>query len=1049
MRIGIGGVKATGTALQSRGVGHALLVHAKGEPDPRAVAFATRLAPDPQHTLAVVDLPFGTLEASAESLARHLTPYGPSLRLVFGRATAQEARRTAQHVAERLDRLVLAADGSVLPTTDGGLFVPSDHGAGWLRYRPGRTPERDSQRFPKPRWEFSTFDRPWTTSSHAVVEPVPSGVWLHNRSTDAFPGGRQWLVDHLPSHQDILTAVLGAPGCPPLPLTDVIRWWDTVLPSARSWVRFLHFGPVALPDTAESLGQHLADTLRQQVVLYAGLPVTPRRGLDSPDVVSVASDGTLGARPFVSELMYFPRTSRSAPPPALFGLRAPVHGVPEITTGVYEYASDAVLEVVQSGLWMRPHAEPADGDAVRRIPATPGYAAILYDRSVPGTEDRMRSLAEDMLWKLDPDTREAFTVAPADEPGVRSGPAEDAYLWSPQDPAASGPQAVVAPARGGHSRPADIAPWTPESAVPEQEAQEHTAAPQDATAGPASALARLNPDDPSHASVVSRTDTTAPAAPAPAPTPQSARTETDAPSTPLPGTESDASEPAVGDEVADVSHAAVATSGTAADQHVTPAPATPLAPGPALTPEPTPAPVPQPDAPRAEPERAPEPPPTGNPLPYVTPDAERQDPVPSGPTPAPAAVSGAKLPDLPVASEPPGAPEPPHSPEPPRVPQAGPGEAAAPPPVAAPVTPAPAAPEPPRPASPSPSPSPSRMIRLESDSPAAAPPRAAEPDPAARPGASAGPAGPSDAGPGPAAGPVAAPRAAAAGVRVQPVPKTSACAVPPERGTSQERDWVRRTFSTQYNAVAGTVSRVMSESPGLRGGSRGEAADALTDLVAVRLYLSGDSAQVDEAVRSAAVGPHVPLARCVAAGLRRLPSYRGAALLRARTTGPERDWYREGRLATEWAFCTAHSAPRPGPEDGTDFLIWSMTARRTALIDPAEPFRVVFLPGTTFKVLRASDGEGPVLIRELSPSEVDGEGKVDVQRVPLDEIALDGLERAVTALRQSGEATTRGKRGGEREDGPLATPPGLIGGARVRRPGADGDVSVSDEGAKL
>ncbi|WP_146214583.1 hypothetical protein [Streptomyces sp. ICBB 8177] len=1037
MRIGLGGVKTAGTALQSRGAGHAVLVHAKGEPDPRAVAFATRLAPDPQHALAVVDLPFGTLEASAEALARHLTPYGPSLRLVFGRATAQEARRTAQHVAERLDRLVLAADGHVLPTADGGLFVPSDHGAGWLRYRPGRTPERDSQRFPKPRWEFSTFDRPWTTSSHAVVEPVPSGVWLHNRSTDAFPGGRQWLVDHLPSHPDILTAVLGAPGCPPLPLTDIIRWWDTVLPSARSWVRFLHFGPVALPDTAESLGQHLADTLRQQVVLYAGLPVTPRRGLDSPDVVSVGCDGTLGARPFVSELMYFPRTSRSAPPPALFGLRAPLYGVPEITTGVYEYASDAVLEVVQSGLWMRPHTEPADGDAVRRIPATPGYAAILYDRSVPGTEERMRSLAEDMLWKLDPDTREGFTVAPADEPGVRSGPAEDAYLWSPQDPAASGPQAVVAPARGVHSRPADIAPWTPESAVPE--AQEHTAAPRETQGGPASALASLNPDDPSYASVVSRPDAAAPAAPAPAP--QSARTETDVPSTPLPSTEYTAPEAGGGDGVADEGRTAVATSGTTAERQATPPPATGAAPAPA------PAPVPQRDAPPAGPERAPEQPPTGEPLPYVTPGAGRQDPAASDRTPEPSALPGPELPSLPVASGPPGAPEPPRGPEPPRDPDAlaAPKAPEASPPPDAVAQAAPAVREPARPAAPSPA----RMIRLESDSPAAAPTRAVEPDPGPGPGAPAGPAGPSPARPVPAEGPAAAPRAAAAGVRVQPVPKTSACAVPPERGTGQERDWVRRTFSAQYNAVAGTVSRVMSESPGLRGGSRSEAADALTDLVAVRLYLSGDSAQVDEAVRSASVGPHVPLARCVAAGLRRLPSYRGAALLRARTTAAERDWYREGRLATEWAFCTAHSAPRPGPPDGTDFLIWSMTARRTALIDPADPFRIVFLPGTTFKVLRASDGEGPVLMRELSPSEMDGEGRVDVRRVPLDEIALDGLERAVSALRRSEDTAARGKRGERREEGPLATPPGLIGGARVRRPGADGGVSVSDEGAKL
>ncbi|MGW2857966.1 hypothetical protein ACWDAZ_41400 [Streptomyces sp. NPDC001215] len=145
MRIRLGAVRAAGTALQCRAVGHALLIHPKGEPDPQAAAFAAGLAPDPQHTVAVVDLPFGTLEDSADAVARLLAHRGHSLRLVFGRATPQESQRTAQRIADRLDRLVLAPDGEVLPTDGGGLFVPSEHGAGWLRFRPGRAAERDSR----------------------------------------------------------------------------------------------------------------------------------------------------------------------------------------------------------------------------------------------------------------------------------------------------------------------------------------------------------------------------------------------------------------------------------------------------------------------------------------------------------------------------------------------------------------------------------------------------------------------------------------------------------------------------------------------------------------------------------------------------------------------------------------------------------------------------------------------------------------------------------------------------------------------------------------
>ncbi|MEV6024714.1 hypothetical protein [Streptomyces sp. NPDC052036] len=1130
MRIRLGAVRAAGAALQCRAVGHALLIHPKGEPDPQAAAFAAGLAPDPQHTVAVVDLPFGALEDSADAVARLLAHRGHSLRLVFGRATPQESQRAAQRIADRLDRLVLAPDGEVLPTDGGGLFIPSEHGAGWLRFRPGRAAERDSRRFPKPRWEFSAFDRPWATSGHGLVEPVPSGVWVRSPHLPDSPESGQRLVDRLPSHPEILTVVLGSPGGPPVTLSDVARLWDTVLPSVRSWVRFLHLGPVALPEGADALGQELADTLGQQVVLYTGVPVKARVGLDSPEVASLRPDGTLGHRPFVSELMYFPRTGDIPAPPALFGLRRPLVEVPEISAGVYEYAHDAVLEVVQSGLWMRPPVEPAGSDAVRRIPAAPGYAAILYDRSTPGAEERMRALAEDMLWKLDPDRREGFTVVPADEPGVAAGVPDDAYLWSPQDPAAYGPQTVAAPLTR-QRRPADVAPWAPAAVARSQDGGERAAVPT-GVPGPTSALNQLDPDE----SPAVRVDTSnnAASALAPASTPQAARTESDVPSAALPRRESDAGRSAAENAGAagEAPHVATVSS---EDGSI--------------------APVRRPDAPHdgpgiphGGPNAAPEPQPTGEqlPVPPTAPDAAR-GPVPTTRVPAPVPAPNGpvtpgrpKLPDLPTVSEPtptgeprvsveppwtdprpadahdradtdtsgerrtPDFPPEPPAPAPEPGPESGPasvpantpdsapdaeqgspqapdardtqarqappsapeGAAVAPPqapeaPQTQPHTQAPSAPrasEASAPAAAEPAtravPSPAQMVRLESDSPAAAPAKPTGPGPAPVPDGSDGPVTPSVApagsdAPGSAATPAAP--AAAAGVRVQPVPKGSACAVLPERGTSKERDWVRRTFSTQYNAAAGTVSRVMSESPGLRGGSRGEAGDALTDLVAVRLYLSGESRQVDEAVRSAQVGPHIPLARCVAAGLRRLPSYRGAAMLRAPATAMEREWYREGRLTTEWAFCTAYAAPHPGPENGTDFLIWSMTARRTSLIDPSEPNRVVFLPGTTFKVLRPSDGEGPVLMRELSPSEIASDGKVDVQRVPLDEIAMDGLERAAGALRANDSASAAGgDQGGTRPEERFGTPPGLISGARRQRPrGNGGDMSASDKGAKL
>jgi hypothetical protein len=246
--------------------------------------------------------------------------------------------------------------------------------------------------------------------------------------------------------------------------------------------------------------------------------------------------------------------------------------------------------------------------------------------------------------------------------------------------------------------------------------------------------------------------------------------------------------------------------------------------------------------------------------------------------------------------------------------------------------------------------------------------------------------------------------------------------VPPERGLGQERIWLQRSLSQQFGAVSSSVSRVLSQMPGLRA-DNAPASDVLTDLVAVRLYLGEHGQQIDDAVRTAKIGPHVPFARCVASGLRRLPSYRGAARLRATLDDDEWQWYGGRRLVTEWAFTpalTSHSFRLPG---AVDFLIWSMTARRTDLLAPEVAGQVLFLPGTSFKVLRVRDGDRrEVLLRELWSGEIAPDGRVDTSQVPLDDVALAGLEKA-------SDAWAKEKAGGElpeRYASRFGSPPGLI-----------------------
>lgn len=993
--------RATGPVLHAQVAGHALLVHPKGAADPQAAQFAAGLARDEQHLLVVVDLPFGALDSAWPAVARLLAPRPGSLRLIFGRATPQEARHAGQAIADRLGRLVLAPDGELLPTAGGGLFIPADHGAGWLRLRPGREPERDSQRFPKPLWEFSTVDRPWETSPYGVVESVPSGVWVRSARPRELLAGWRRLIDRLPSDPTMLTIVLGCPGGPAVPLADVLGVWESILPSVRSRVKFVHFGPVAVPD-GRAVGQALADAFGQPVTLWTDLPLGA-----GPLEAEVP-----GWDPFVQALGYTPG---STAPPVLYGLRPPLAGARQIGAGLYEYTAAAVLEVVQCGLWMRPAIEPPNSDEIRRIPPAPGYAALLYDRGSPESGERMRALAEDMLWRLEPAARPLFRVAPADDPALAAPPgAEDAWsLPEPStEPLLTGPGAA-------RRRPAHVALWAdPEGAAAASPTGHH---PEGAwTEQPA--LGSLAPDETSAASAPAWEHTAAATLPA---------------VLPLPHFES---------------HAPSAAAGPPVERTQADSPEGVTVPGRPAT-EPVSAPV---GLPAGEASSAAGPSwaegGAGPMATYTAPEGEADGGSPTARLSGGAAGAGAgagalsrdPAPGFPVpGSEPPGAP-PSTTPSVPESPAATPGQAAQRPPTpvlpdiapaAAPVAPAaPPAPSTPDPLAPDPRAPGSASAGPAEPSAAASP----APDSAAtarpRPPAIAGirlesgaPIGPLSAALEQTAPPQqpATPFPAPSGVRVQPVPNASASAVPPERGIDQERDWVRRTFSRQYHAIAGSVSRVMSESPGLRDGSR-TGADALTDLVAVRLYLSGDSAEVDAAVRGGTIGPHVPLARCIASGLRRLPSYRGAALLRARLNPAERDWYQEGRLVTEWSFCTAFTDPQPVPAGSTDVLVWSMTARRTSLLDPGAPGRVAFLPGTTFKVLRAeADGERPlVLLREVTAAEAAGaaEGAKGAERTPLDDLALEVLERAAEALRADTEGgDTSGPSGAV-----PAAPPGLL-----------------------
>ncbi|WP_225826395.1 hypothetical protein [Streptomyces naphthomycinicus] len=1171
--------------LGSRRAGHALLIHPRGELSPQALAFAEGLPDDPDHQVVVLDLPRDPADGTWPVVARLLgRGAAGGYRLVMGRTLLGGTVPVGQWLADRLDRAVVVPDGAVVPAAGGVLYIPADRGPGWVRLLPRRSPTPVSRRFPKPAWEFTLSDQAWRTSGRTVVDPLPSGVWLHGDGHEgALTPHREVLVSRLAYRPELLTVVLGCPGGDELSLDDVARFWHSLLPGVRDLVRFVPYGPLAVPD-GPGPGQALADRLDVPVTFDNGLPVSHAAG-EAPEVHALDADGSPGWAAFVRQLRFTPARLTGGHPtaPVVVGHRPAFGDLLETAPGRYRY-DDAVLEVVPSGLWLRPSEEPdehggsgesggpgasRDSRNSRRSSGSRGSrgsfeeseeAAVIRSAApsarhvnvVFGTAahggGRMRELAERLLQRLDPalramarlvpavqlvreaGTREpaagaaavagtgigsgrvpepaAYTYEAEDLTGAAPGPAADAYGTDTDAPAAalgaSAPAPATAPGRGGAGprvRLATAAPAFGDAPAERAVAGAATAAaPPEAARTPArtpattaGAAPGTPPPDAADRPPAGRRQPEPPAGAAgrdpgnPLPTPgvgdlalSGERRSASSPlgaggsgsGTPVPaagvgelalsGERRPASSP-VGaggsGSGTPVPAAGVGELALSGERRPAPSPVGVAGPGPGVPGDrvgAAPAPVPDPSADEHGVHS-----PAGLPqafasyLPPTLPE-DSSGPVPGG------VPSGGEVSAGPVSGGVPSGGEVSAGPVSGGVPSGGEvatGEAsggvssegevsAGVVPDGVPSPGRPARPLPPGPPLPSlrlvsapglPAPGPVRDTTGDGEAPPAAPgtgrpdedadaqpPVGSVPPVAASAPDSGGAVRAGAVPPAPGAGtggapertPDAAPAvadggrpvpAAAPGVRVQAVPSPAACAVPPRNGIAREREWLRGAFRQQYNDGAGAVARLLSEVPGLRGTAQTPTEDVLTDLVAARLYLRGDSALLDRQVRAATVGPHIPLARCVAAGVRRLPSYRGATVLRAALGGAEWDWYRHRTLVTEWAFCWALTAAAPELPGDTDILIWSMTARRTALLAPDQPARVLFLPGTTFKVLAVRDGDRrAVLLRELSASEISADGRVDTGRTALDDMALSGLEQADRTWQAGGPGTAPG-----------------------------------------
>jgi hypothetical protein len=402
---------AEGSELSKHTVGNALVIHPAGGMTDEAQALALGVAPDTEHDLVVVDLPVNSPIAMWESVARALPRRRRGVRLVIGGRSRETAAMAGQWLSERIGRTVIAPDGMVIPSAGGSLFVHSGRGSGWVRFQPGRAPRWEAKRFPRPTWDSALTAEVSSTSSRGVVEPLPGGLWIRPVGFDQRQSQhRGRLIRGLPPQDNVLTIVLGCPGCPPLTLDDAARLWVRLPESVRQNARFAQYGPMSTP-SGTKLGQAIADLVGKEISFYSGMPVGSTK---TPEVRTVLFDGRLGWRAFARELAYRPRVDGvQDAPPRLVSHRTPLLGLMEVSPAVYWYSPDAVIEVVQSGLLVRSPHDGARTLALRGVTLDNAIHNLTFDAASEDTVARMRALAEDVFGRLDPETRRVSRILPA------------------------------------------------------------------------------------------------------------------------------------------------------------------------------------------------------------------------------------------------------------------------------------------------------------------------------------------------------------------------------------------------------------------------------------------------------------------------------------------------------------------------------------------------------------------------------------------------------------------------------------------------------------
>jgi hypothetical protein len=367
----------------------------------RAMASVARLIPRESSRLAVVmdraERPF--MPELAHWLRRWVPQRWDSIRLVAASAAAAGVECAAKDLSEFLGVEVLAPDGNLVVVPDGSLFVSADSGGpmpnaparpasdesgsadpdgsvrtapsragAWWRFRPGRPPVRVGRRFPVPEWEVDIGEFVDPGVAGVVVEEIPCGLWLHRPARI----GKDDFAFGVPVLADSMILLVSRPGDPGLRAVEVRRVVEALPEALCDRMMLVPYGDRPVADAR--LGAVASSAARRTVRLRNGLPLfVPGRGAQ---VLAIGPDGAPTWRPFARELAWRPHGGAR-----VLSWIPPVDYLLPVGPGQLALDERWLVEVTESGLWVREQSRTDVAGLVRDLPMEAGYCTVVVGAS--------------------------------------------------------------------------------------------------------------------------------------------------------------------------------------------------------------------------------------------------------------------------------------------------------------------------------------------------------------------------------------------------------------------------------------------------------------------------------------------------------------------------------------------------------------------------------------------------------------------------------------------------------------------------------------------